>query len=92
MKEDAVDEMDRLIDLSNSGTRKNYVENALAIMEWALTMSQSGLTVAAIDENKGTFRELVMPPISRMKKLREGRTSVGEQKNTALDIQHLQHA
>ena len=72
LKETAVDRIDRLIELSETGTRKSYVEYSLALMEWALTNAQQGLTIAAIDDKKGTFRELVMPPISAVKELHRG--------------------
>ena len=73
LTESAVNRIDELITLSEASTRKNYVENALVLMEWALSMAQKGYTIAAVDENNDSFREVTTPLITSIR--RSGRNA-----------------
>lgn len=72
LTESAVNRVDELITLSEASTRKNYVENALGLMEWALSMAQRGYTIAAIDENTNSFREFSTPLITGIRRAGRG--------------------
>jgi hypothetical protein len=69
LTESAVSRIDELISLSEASTRKNYVENALVLMEWALAMAQKGYTIAAVDENSDSFREVTSPLIANIRRV-----------------------
>jgi hypothetical protein len=51
-----------------SSTRKDVLENSIALLEWAIDQVERGRIVGAFDEDKKTFHELLMPSLSRVKK------------------------
>ena len=59
-----VREIDELMRLTDTPTRKDYVNNALTLLEWAIKQRLSGRIVASIDEAKQQYRELEMPILS----------------------------
>lgn len=80
LPEEQVAELDELMKETNIVTRKDLFNNALTLFQWAVKAKRSGNIVAALDEEKGTAKELVMPAlenVSALKQLKEAATTVG---------------
>lgn len=56
--------IDALIKKTGASTRKDYFNNALAILEWAIQEKEAGKAIASIDEERKEFNVLVMPILS----------------------------
>jgi hypothetical protein len=64
--EDRVDQMDKLQSTLGLSTRKQLLNNALAILKWAVDQRQLGRKVASIDEQENSYNELVMPSLQHV--------------------------
>jgi hypothetical protein len=49
-----------------AGTMKDYVNTALSVMEWAIRETAAGNEIAAVNEEKETFRVLVTPTLQNV--------------------------
>ena len=58
---DKVKEIDALMKMTGTNTRKEYFNNALTLLEWAIEERYKGNTIAAIDDKYQKVKELVMP-------------------------------
>jgi len=52
------------MELTGTATRKDYFNNALTLLDWALTEKYKGHTIASVDERNNKMKELVMPILS----------------------------
>jgi hypothetical protein len=71
-------ELEELMTLCGIKTKKELINNALTLLQWAVKQVRNGRSVASIDENEGRFRELEMPILSAA----AGKKSEGEQERT----------
>jgi metal-responsive CopG/Arc/MetJ family transcriptional regulator len=67
MKDDLVKELDELMNETNIATRKELINNALTIFQWAVKVKRSGRIVASLDEESGAAKELVMPALENVR-------------------------
>lgn len=56
-----VNDLDRLMKEGGIETRRELFNNALSLLEWAIKQRKGGRTIASINENENTYRELDMP-------------------------------
>ncbi len=42
-------------------TKKDLINNALTLLEWAINERRAGRTIASVDEKEMKFKEIVMP-------------------------------
>ena len=63
-----VKEIDALMSLTGVTTRKDYFNNALALLEWAIREKYLGNNIASVNEQQKKFKELVMPILSHAAK------------------------
>ncbi len=52
-----------LMEVCDLRTKKDVVENALMLLGWAAKESQRGLTIAAVDEQHETYKEIQTPAL-----------------------------
>ena len=45
-------------------TKKEFFNNALTFLEWAIKEKKAGRTIASIDETAHSYKEIVMPALS----------------------------
>jgi hypothetical protein len=62
--EERIKEIDILMEKTNTATRKDYFNNALTLLEWAIKESERSRNIASIDKKAGRFSELQMPILS----------------------------
>ena len=65
LSEEGAEELNRLMDVTGVATRKDLMNNALTLFKWAVTESRAGRSIAAVDEEKQSYRELTMPALQR---------------------------
>jgi hypothetical protein len=66
--EDRVKELEAMMQKCNVGTRKELINNALTILEWAIEETEQGNDVVAIDREEKQFFALRMPILNSVKK------------------------
>ena len=64
--------LDELKAATGSKTHKELFNNAITLLDWAISQRQSGRIVASLDESSKNYKELQMPALeyaaSRMSK------------------------
>ena len=58
-------ELTRLMELGGVRTKKELLNNAITLLEWAAREKLRGRSIGSVD-NEGTFRELEMPFLRRV--------------------------
>lgn len=53
--------IDQLTEITGMGTRKEFLDNALTLLAWAIRERQKGRTIASVSEDGQSFREVMMP-------------------------------
>lgn len=66
-----VAEMDRLMELCGVATRKELLNNALTLLDWAVTEFARGSAIVSVDEGTDRIRELQMPILSNARANRQ---------------------
>jgi hypothetical protein len=61
--EKAKELLETLLEQTGSKTYKDLFNNSLTLLNWAIKQRVDGRSIASIDENNQTYRELVMPAI-----------------------------
>ncbi|MCI0487941.1 MAG: hypothetical protein L0229_15220 [Blastocatellia bacterium] len=64
LPEEKVRELERLMQETGIGTRKDFFNNALTLLEWAIHERKAGHVIASLDEKNKQYKELVMPILS----------------------------
>ena len=59
-----VEEIDRLQRQTGMATRKQFIEQALLLFNWALRESAQGRVIGSIDPERDGYREVVMPALN----------------------------
>ena len=54
-------EIDLLMEQTDTATRKEFFNNALTLLKWAIDKAKHGYTIASVKEDEKRFRELEMP-------------------------------
>jgi metal-responsive CopG/Arc/MetJ family transcriptional regulator len=66
LPEEQVKELDELMRETKIVTRKDLFNNALTLFQWAVKAKRAGRTIASIDDENGTSKELVMPALENV--------------------------
>jgi hypothetical protein len=66
LSEAKVRDLDRIMEECNISTRKELFNNALTLLEWAVGERKRGNTIASVNEERKTFRELQMPILNNV--------------------------
>jgi hypothetical protein len=69
LPEDVVKGLDELMLETNTSTRKDLFNNALTLFQWAVKAKRAGRIIAAIDEESGSAKEIVMPALESVSPL-----------------------
>jgi len=56
-----VKDIEKLMKKTNTSTKREFFNNAIAILEWAVDESSSGRKIASMDDKSHTYKELYMP-------------------------------
>jgi metal-responsive CopG/Arc/MetJ family transcriptional regulator len=58
---DRINLIDDLVDSAKCSTRRELLNNALSMLEWALRERKNGRIIASLDEESKVYKELCMP-------------------------------
>jgi hypothetical protein len=61
---DKVRELEQLMAEADVPTKKDFINNALTLLVWAIQETKAGRTIASLDEASQHYKELVMPVLS----------------------------
>lgn len=64
LPEEKVAELKKLMDESGIKTRKDLLNNALMLLEWAISERRAGRAIVSVDEKKNRYKEVLMPILS----------------------------
>lgn len=62
-----IDELEQIRTKTGVSTRKDIFENALALLDWAVSQAEEGKKIGAMDQDKA-FQELMMPALVSVRK------------------------
>jgi metal-responsive CopG/Arc/MetJ family transcriptional regulator len=65
LPEERVKELERLMRETGLTTKKDLLNDALTLFEWAVNERKSGRTVASVDDQLQRYREVVMTSLER---------------------------
>lgn len=65
--ESRLKELEALMAETGISTKKELMNNALTLLEWAIEEKKAGYSIASVDSKKEKYRELVMPMLERVK-------------------------
>ncbi len=68
LSEDHIKELEELMQKTGVRTKKDLVNNALTLLEWAVQEVSDGRTIASVDERENKYKEVVMPFFRSLKK------------------------
>jgi len=63
-----VKHLEKLRQVTNVATRKDLLNNAVTLLEWAIKEKQKGRVIASIDEKNERYKEIEMPVLSNAAK------------------------
>ena len=66
LNDDRVKEIEALMKEGGAATKREFVNAALSLLEWAMKERRSGRIIASIDEEKDSYKEVVMPILSEV--------------------------
>lgn len=64
LPEDRFSELKALMERTGVKTQKDFINNALTLLEWVIKEKEAGRKIASVDEEHKSYRELVMPILS----------------------------
>lgn len=68
LTEQGVQEFEKLMEATNVATRKDLLNNALTLLEWAIKERQKRRIIASVDERNQKYKEIEMPILSKAAK------------------------
>ncbi|MEO9899114.1 MAG: hypothetical protein ABJF05_22275 [Paracoccaceae bacterium] len=74
---DRAEDVRDLLAATGSESNKDLFNNALTLLEWAVSETQKGNTIASVDEDNGRYRELQMPILNAARKIAQRREPSG---------------
>jgi len=66
MPDERVKELDALMEITGSATRKELFNNALTLLEWAVKEKKQGRSIASVDDQEKKLKELAMPALENV--------------------------
>jgi hypothetical protein len=61
-----VEHLDRLIEKCGLDTRKDLINNALALFDWAVSETESGKIITSLDESSSNYQQIVLPALKNI--------------------------
>jgi len=66
LPEEQVRELDELMRETKLSSRKELFNNALTLFQWAVKAKRAGRTIASVDEQDRSAKELLMPALENV--------------------------
>jgi len=68
LPEEKLRELEALMSECGVRTKKDLLNNALTLLEWAINEKKTGSAIASIDEKEKKYKEITMPIFSHVVK------------------------
>ena len=79
LREERLQELEELMRQTGTNTKKDLLNDALTLFEWAVNERKSNRTIASVDEGRQRYKEVVMPSLERAAKVeKSGRANKAE--------------
>jgi metal-responsive CopG/Arc/MetJ family transcriptional regulator len=65
LPEERLHELEQLMEQTGTNTKKDLLNDALTLFEWAVKERMTGRTIASVDEQQQRYKEVVMPSLER---------------------------
>jgi hypothetical protein len=75
LSEQANLELEALMEEVGLRTKKDLINNALTLLEWAIRARQEGWRIVALNEKEGKLKELVLPILENAARSSEKKTA-----------------
>lgn len=67
MTNERVSAIDKLVKITGMGSRKEFLDNALSLMAWAIRERQHGRIIASVSPaDSSNYREVLMPSLAHL--------------------------
>ncbi len=66
-----VERMDSLMEKCGLDTRKDLINNALALFEWAVSETENGKLIAALDESSSNYQQIILPALKNIESVKD---------------------
>lgn len=67
ISEEDLQEIEAMMEKTGVSTKKEFINNAVTLLNWAIRQREQGNSIAAIDEAADIYRDLEMPILSKVK-------------------------
>lgn len=67
LSEERVKELENLMEETKTKTKKDLLNNALSLLEWAIDERKVGRIIASVNEKENKYKEVIMPILSNVK-------------------------
>jgi|WetSurMetagenome_2_1015567.scaffolds.fasta_scaffold330645_2 hypothetical protein len=68
ISEGRLKELEDLMDVTGTGTKKELLNNSLTLLEWAVNEKKRGNMIASVNEDEKKYKEITMPILENVKK------------------------
>ena len=62
-----IEQLDKLKTEVGIRTWKELINNALTLLVWAVREIRAGRVIASVDENRGSYKEILLPALEHLK-------------------------
>ena len=66
LPEDKLRQLESLMKDAGIRTKKEFVNNALTLLAWAIRETKAGRVIAAVDENDHKYKEILLPALENI--------------------------
>ena len=67
MADDKLSHLEQLMEKCGIRTKKEFINNALALLEWAIEEKEKGNILASVDEDQDRYKEVCLPGLSHVR-------------------------
>ncbi len=66
LPEDKVKQLEALMEEAGLKTKKDFINNALTLLEWAMREVKAGRVIASVDEREKRYKEILLPALENV--------------------------
>jgi len=83
LPEDMLKQVEELMQESSIRTKKEYINNALTLLGWAIRETREGRVIASVDEQQQKYKEILLTPLENVATLRRRRAASNDKTHTS---------
>jgi hypothetical protein len=63
---DRIKQIEALVEESGLPTKKDFFNNAVTLLAWAMREVKAGRTIASVDEERNRYKEILLPALENV--------------------------